>query len=58
MKRTYFESCKTKITDLDIEAVIYKNIVTLYISVHNAQRMHIVEGPSNIPCNAEFYFWL
>lgn len=54
---SYLETSKAKVTDLDIQIFVNKDVMTLNISMHNTQRVHVVEDSSCIADNAETYLW-
>lgn len=52
---SYLETSKAKVTDLDIQIFVNKDVMTLNISMHNTQRVHVVEDSGCIADNAETY---
>lgn len=55
---TYFKSCKTEVTYLDVEAIVDKDVVTLYISMYNTERVHVEEGAGDISSDAQSHLGL
>lgn len=47
---TYLEFCQPKVTNLDSKGVIYQHILTLDVSVYDAQTVHVLEGDGCISC--------
>ncbi len=54
--KTYDKFSQPEIADFDMEAIIYKDVVTLDISVHNAQVVHVLEHDGGISCNSNSIF--
>ncbi len=53
---TYFEASKTKVTDLDLVGAGNENVLTLNVSVHYSQLMHVQECACCIKCNLHSLF--
>jgi hypothetical protein len=55
---TYFESGETEVADLDVEGVVDEDVVTLDVSVDDAERVHVEEGARDISSDAQSHLRL
>jgi hypothetical protein len=55
---TYFESGEAEVADLDVEGVIDEDVVTLDISMDDAEGVHVEEGASDISSDAQSHLRL
>jgi hypothetical protein len=55
---TYFESSEAEVADLDGEGVVDEDVVTLDISMDDAERVHVEEGAGDISSDAQSHLLL
>ena len=55
---TYSESGESEVADLDVEGVVDKDVVTLDISMDDAERVHVEEGAGDISSDAQSHLRL
>jgi len=55
---TYFESGEAEVADLDGEGVVDEDVVTLDISMDDAEGVHVVEGAGDISSDAQSHLRL
>ena len=57
-RNTYFETCKSKITDFNLEVLVNQNILALNVTMYNAESVHVIEHLSCLETNIQsFFYW-